>query len=70
MIGKQINIDPKEKTINIFVDDITISEIKELVKHFVGIDDYEILIHNPKQSTDLIAIYEGNVIVDNLYEIR
>ena len=70
MIAKQINIDPKEKTINIFVDDITISEIKELVKHFVGMDDYEILIHNPEQSTDLIAIYEGNVIVDNLYEIR
>lgn len=70
MVGKQINIYPKEKTINVFVDDITISEIKELVKHFVGMDDYEILIHNPKQSTDLIAIYEGNVIVDNLYEIR
>jgi len=70
MVAKQINIDPKEKTINVFVDDITISEIKELVKHFVGMDDYEILIHNPKQSTDLIAIYEGNVIVDNLYEIK
>ena len=70
MAAKQINIDPKEKSINVFVDDITISEIKELVKHFVGMDDYEILIHNPKQSTDLIAIYEGNVIVDNLYEIR
>ena len=69
MIAKQINIDPKEKTINIFVDDITISEIKELVKHFVGMDDYEILIHNPKQSTDLIAIYEGNVLVDNLYKL-
>ena len=53
-----------------FVDDITISEIKELVKHFVGMDDYEILIHNPKQSTDLIAIYEGNVLVDNLYKIK
>mgnify|MGYP003595305360 CR=1 FL=1 len=70
MTARQINIDPKEKAINIFVDDITISQIKELVKHFVGMDDYEILIHNPKQSTDLIAIYEGNVIVDNLYEIR
>lgn len=70
MVGKQINIYPKEKTVNVFVDDITISEIKELVKHFVGMDDYEILIHNPKQSTDLIAIYEGNVIVDNLYEIK
>ena len=69
MIAKQINIDPKEKTINVFVDDITISEIKELVKHFVGMDDYEILIHNPKQSTDLIAIYEGNVLVDNLYKL-
>lgn len=70
MAAKQINIDPKEKTINIFVDDISISEIKELVKHFVGMDDYEILIHNPKQSTDLIAIYEGNVSVDNLYKIK
>ena len=70
MQAKQINIDPKEKTINIFVDDITISEIKELLKHFVGMDDYEILIHNPKQSTDLIAIYEGNVSVDNLYKIK
>jgi len=70
MQAKQINIDPKEKTINIFVDDITIYEIKELVKHFVGMDDYEILIHNPKQSTDLIAIYEGNILVDNLYKIK
>lgn len=70
MVAKQINIDPKEKTINIFVDDITISEIKELVKHFIGMDDYEILIHNPKQSTNLIAIYEGNVLVDNLYKIK
>ena len=69
MAAKQINIDPRKKTINIFVDDITISEIKELVKHFVGMDDYEILIHNPKQSTDLIAIYEGNVSVDNLYKL-
>ena len=69
MTTKQINIDPKEKTINVFVDDITISEIKELVKHFVGMDDYEILIHNPNQSTDLIAIYEGNVLVDNLYKL-
>ena len=70
MQAKQINIDPKEKAINIFVDDITISQIKELVKHFVGMDDYEILIHNPKQSTDLIAIYDGNVLVDNLYKIK
>ena len=70
MVAKQINIDPKEKTINVFVDDITISEIKELVKHFVGMDDYEILIHNPNQSTDLIAIYDGNVSVDNLYKIK
>ena len=70
MVAKQININPAEKTINVFVDDITISEIKELVKHFVGMDDYEILIHNPKQSTDLIAIYEGNVLVDNLYKIK
>ena len=70
MTTRQINIDPKEKTINVFVDDITISEIKELVKHFIGMDDYEILIHNPKQSTDLIAIYEGNVLVDNLYKIK
>ena len=70
MVAKQINIDPKEKTVDVFVDDITISQIKELVKHFVGMDDYEILIHNPKQSTDLIAIYEGNVLVDNLYKIK
>ena len=70
MRSKQININPKEKTVDIFVDDITTSEIKELVKHFVGMDDYEILIHNPKQSTDLIAIYEGNVLVDNLYKIK
>jgi len=70
MEGREINIYPKEKTINVFVDDITISEIKELVKHFVGMDDYEILIHNPKQSTDLIAIYDGNILVDNLYKIK
>ena len=70
MVAKQINIDPKEKTINVFVDDITISEIKELVKHLLGMNDYERLIHNPKQSTDLIAIYEGNILVDNLYKIK
>ena len=70
MVGKEINIDPKEKTINIFVDDITILEIKDILKHFVGLDDYEVFIHNPLQSTDLIDIYNGNVMVDNLYKIK
>ncbi len=70
MVGKEINIDPKEKTINILVDDITILEIKGILKHFVGLDDYEVFIHNPFQSTDLIDIYNGNVMVDNLYKIN
>jgi len=70
MVAKQINIDPKEKTINIFVDDVTTSEIKSMLNHFVGMDDYEVFIHNPKQSIDLIDVYPGNVMIDNLYKIK
>ncbi len=69
MTTRQINIDPKEKAINIFVDDITTSQIKELLKHFIGMDDYEFRIHNPQQTTDLVSVYEHDVLIDNLYKI-
>jgi hypothetical protein len=69
MAAKEINICPKEKTINIFVDDITVDEIKEHLKHFKNMSDYEFRIHNPQQTTDLISVYEYNVLIDNLYKI-
>ena len=69
MVGKQINISPKEKTVDIFVDDITIDELKDVLNHFSGMDDYEFRIHNPEQTTDLISEYNGNVIIDKLYKI-
>jgi len=62
MVGKQININPKEKTVDIFVDDITVDEIKEHLKRFKNMSDYEFRIHNPQQTTDLISVYEYDVI--------
>jgi len=70
MVGKQININPKEKTVDIFVDDITIDELKDVLKHFSEMDDYEFRVHNSKQSTELISTYNGNVIIDKLYKIN
>ena len=69
MRSKQININPKEKTVDIFVGDITVDEIKEHLKRFNNMDDYEFRIHNPQQTTDLISVYEYDVIIDNLYKI-
>ena len=69
MAAKEINICPKEKTINIFVDDITVDEIKKHLKYFKNMSDYEFRIHNPQQTTDLISVYEYDVLIDNLYKI-
>ena len=69
MIGKQINIDPKEKTVDIFVDDITVDELRDILGHFNGMEDYEFHIHNPGQTIELISSYNGNVIIDKLYKI-
>ena len=70
MPAKQINVDPKEKKIDIFVDDTTVNEVKEILKHFGNLEDYEIHIHNPEQSTDLIDVYKGYVSIDNLYKVK
>ena len=69
MIGKEINIDPKEKTVDIFVDDIDIEQLKDILKDFSSLGDYEFRVHNPGQTTDLISVYEYDVIIDNLYKI-
>lgn len=69
MVGKQINIDPKEKTVDIFVDDITTGELKDVLNHFKGMNNYEFRIHNPQQTTSLIGSYIGNVSIDKLYKI-
>ena len=69
MVGKEININPKEKSVDVFVDDITINELKDILNHFKGMDDYEFRIHNLQQTTDLISVYEYDVIIDNLYKI-
>ena len=69
MVDKEININPKEKTVDIFVDDITIDELKDVLSHFKEMDDYEFRIHNPQQTTSLISVYEYDVVIDNLYKI-
>ena len=69
MIGKEINIDPKEKTVDIFVDDIDIEQLKDILKDFGSLGDYEFRVHNPGQTTDLISVYEYNVLIDKLYKI-
>lgn len=69
MVGKEININPKEKTVDIFVDDITIDELKDVLSHFKEMDDYEFRIHNQQQTTSLISGYIGNVLIDKLYKI-
>ena len=70
MAAKEISVNPNDKTINIFMDDTTVNEIKSLLKHFVELDDYEVFIHNPNQSTDLIEVYYGNIQIDNLYKVN
>lgn len=70
MVGKEININPKEKTVDIFVDDITIDELKDTIGRFNGMEDYEIRVHNPEQTTSLISDYIGNVLIDKLYAIE
>ena len=70
MVGKEININPKEKTIDIFVDDITIDELKDVLSHFKEMDDYEFRVHNPQQTTSLISEYIGSVLIDKLYKIN
>lgn len=66
MEAKQINIDPKEKTVDIYVDDITVKQLKETLAYFVGMNDYKFKIHNPQQTTCLIDVYENDVEIDNL----
>ena len=46
-----------------------ILEIKEHLKRLKNMSDYEFRIHNPQQTTDLISVYEYDVIIDNLYKI-
>ena len=69
MIGKEINIDSKEKTVDIFVDDITTDGLKSILNHFIGMSDYEFRIHNDNQTTNLIDVFDGNILIDNLYKI-
>ena len=69
MTEKQINISPEERTVDIFADDITVDEIKEHLNHFKNMSDYEFRVHNPRQTTDLISVYEYDVLIDNLYKI-
>lgn len=61
-----INIDPNSKTIDVYVNNISISKLKQVVSRFKSLSDYEIFIHNPNQTTNLIDVYEGNVSIDNL----
>jgi len=70
MAAESININPVEKTIDINISDTTVNEIKEILNHFKNMEDYEIFIHNPNQSTDLIDVYVGNIMIDNLYKIK
>lgn len=62
----QINIDPKTKEIHVYSKTITKDKIKSIAHNYRNLGDYEIFIHNPNQVENLIDVYEGNILIDNL----
>jgi hypothetical protein len=70
MAGRETTINVDEKTIDITVDDISKSELKDLLSNYRHLNGYKIMVHNKKQSTDLIDVYEGDVNIDNLYKMK
>lgn len=62
----EATINPNTREVHLYVSNITRNEIIEYQKHFKGMDDYEIFIHNPLQEDDLLCTFDGNINIDNL----
>ena len=61
-----IVINPKTKEVHVYSKTITKERIKNISNNYRNLKDYEIYIHNPEQKDNLIDVYEGNILIDNL----
>ena len=66
----QTRINPKDKHVDIYISDITITELKNILKDLSNKGYDNISVHNRDQTTNLIDVYEGNIEIDNLYKIK
>lgn len=70
---EKIAINVNNRDIDVFTDDISFEQIKLVLKELSKLTMFEIdeiKIHNKNQTTDLINVYDGNVIIDNLYKVN
>lgn len=66
----QTKINPKNKHVDIYVGNVTVTELKVILKDLSNKGYDNVSVHNRKQTTDLIDVYEGNVTIDNLYKLK
>lgn len=70
---EKIVINVNNRDIDVFTDDISFEQIKLVLKELSKLTMFEIdeiKIHNKNQTTDLVNVYDGNVIIDNLYKVN
>ena len=70
---EKITINVNNRDIDVFTDDISFEQIKLVLKELSKLTMFEIdeiKIHNKNQTTDLVNVYDGNVIIDNLYKVN
>lgn len=70
---EKIAINVNSRDIDVFTDDINFEQIKLVLKELSKLTMFEIdeiKIHNKNQTTDLVNVYDGNVIIDNLYKVN
>lgn len=70
---EKIAINVNNRDIDVFTDDISFEQIKLVLKELSKLTMFEIdeiKIHNKNQTTDLVNVYDGNVIIDNLYKVN
>lgn len=70
---EKIEINVNNRDIDVFTDDISFEQIKLVLKELSKLTMFEIdeiKIHNKNQTTDLVNVYDGNVIIDNLYKVN
>ena len=73
MYIEKIIINVNDRDIDVFTDDISFEQIKLVLKELSKLTMFEIdeiKIHNKNQTTDLVNVYDGNVIIDNLYKVN